>query len=286
MARALQDAKRLAVFDVKDKNSGIELTCGQHVATKKAGNMLYCSTRSMVPVLRNCYVYFEILVMPSLAAVGAVPQQASMMATLSIGLSTGEMPPNTLVGAWQGSVGLCSTGQILMAGNWFSPVDPALASYGDSATVGCLVCMDDGSAFETWDGLMVTASVTFTVNGTVVSPPVSTVTSASRGPLQSAASAQVGLLMGSQQQQPPGDQQAEQPREAPTAVVVPAATLPLLVPSAEDLFPTVTLHSPATSVMCRFSAQDVDALTRESIGAPPGVTVYAIDGSVIFNGET
>lgn len=157
MARALSEGKRLAVFDAKDAGSGIELTCGQHLATK-VGNMLYCSTRSMVPILRNCYVYFEMTVMPRPA--GNVVLQASMV-TLSIGLSTEEMPPNTLVGAWSGSVGLCTTGQLLTAGQWCSPVDPAMSSYGDSATVGCLVCLDDGSAFETWDGVMITAQVTF-----------------------------------------------------------------------------------------------------------------------------
>jgi hypothetical protein len=62
---------------------------------------------------------------------------------------------------------------------------------------------------------------------------------------------------------------------------LPFATLPLLVPAAEDSYPTVTLHSPASGVMCRFSIEDIAALLRESIGAPPDVTVYAVDGSVM-----
>jgi len=107
MANALREGKRLAVFDAKDVGNGIELTCGQHIATK-VSNMLYASARSMVPVLRNCYVYFEMAVLPR---PDAAPQ--TTMATLSIGLATEEMPPNTLVGAWQGSVGLCSTGTLL-----------------------------------------------------------------------------------------------------------------------------------------------------------------------------
>ena len=59
MAQALKKGKRLAVFDAKDASNGIELTCGQHIVTK-VGNLLYGTTRSMVPVLRNCYVYFEV----------------------------------------------------------------------------------------------------------------------------------------------------------------------------------------------------------------------------------
>jgi hypothetical protein len=271
MARLLREGKSLAVFDAKDAHaSGIELTCGQHIAAK-VGNMMYCGTRSMVPVLRNCWVYFEMLVIPR--PVGNLVIPASV-ATLSIGLSTGEMPPNTLVGAWQGSVGLCSTGQILMAGQWCTPVDSSMSAYTDSATVGCLVCLDDDSAFETWDGVMVTAGVTFSVNGVAVSPPLSSLSVTGRpGTLLSASSVQRGL-MGARL----GDEAMESNKAGPG---LPSATLPLLVPAAEDLYPTVTLHSPASAVMCRFSAEDVAALSRESIGAPPGVTVYAVDGSVI-----
>jgi hypothetical protein len=36
-------------------------------------------------------------------------------------------------------------------------------------------------------------------------------------------------------------------------------------------------------VVCRFSSEDVLASTRDVMGAPPGVAVYAIDGSVILN---
>lgn len=90
MAQALYQGRRLAVFDADDASAGIDLTCGQHVATK-VGNMLYCSTRSMVPILRNCFVYFEMTVLPRPG--GKIIPQAHM-ATLSVGLSTKEMPPN------------------------------------------------------------------------------------------------------------------------------------------------------------------------------------------------
>ncbi|CAB9512838.1 Inherit from NOG: Pentatricopeptide repeat-containing protein [Seminavis robusta] len=267
MARALSEGKRLAVFDAKDALNGIELTCGQHLATK-VGNMLYCSTRSMVPILRNCFVYFEMTVMPR--PIGNVVMQASMI-TLSIGLSTEEMPPNTLVGAWSGSVGLCTTGQILTAGQWCSPGDPSLSSYADGATVGCLVCLDDGSAFETWDGVMITAQVTFNVNGRIVPPPVSTLpTTGGASGLLPGAQMQMGLINGSIGYDPL--------RQNP---MVPTSTLPLLVPAAEELYPTVTLHSPASAVMCRFSAEDIVASSHDSIGAPEGCTIYAVDGSVI-----
>lgn len=262
MAMALAKGRRLAVFDADDTSTAIDLTCGQHVATK-VGNMLYGSTRSMVPILRNCFVYFEMTVLPRNSGPLLIPQAS--MATLSIGLSTKEMPPNTLVGAWQGSVGLCTTGQLLTAGQWCSPADPSSSAYGDRATVGCLVCLDDGSAFETWDGVMVTAAVTFTVNGKMVSPPLSS---------QPFNPPSAGNAM-------PATPPPPIPPIAPP--VPPSFTLPLLVPAEEELYPTVTLHSPGVAVLSRFSEGDLLSTTRQAIGAPSGVTVYCVDGSVILD---
>jgi len=204
--------------------------------------------------------------------------QQTMMTTLSIGLSTEEMPNNTLVGAWQGSCGLCTTGQILVAGQWCTPVNPTLAAFADGATVGCLVRLDDESAVDTWEGLLVTATVTFNVNGVRCSPMVPP----------------AAVLPFGQQAVPPkkdpGIVPAPEVGEKAPAVSArplhqdpsPSPDLPLLVPAAEELYPTVTLHSPATSVLCRFSAEDILAEGREAIGAPTDACVYAVDGSVIF----
>lgn len=268
MAWALQEGKRLAVFDGNGAN-GIELTCGQHIVTK-VGNMHYASTRSMVPVLRNCYVYFEVTVMPR------PPNDLTIQAapvTLSIGLSTVEMPPNTLVGSWQGSVGICTNGQMLVAGQWSSPFDPAMSAYGYSSTVGCLVFLDDSTAFETWDGVMVNASVTFTINGELVPPPVST------PPLPGAMEA----LLNHASRPNPIPQDDSHFVQGIDSLCSSFTTPTLLVPASEELYPTVTLQTPATAVMCRFSSEDV--IYRDIVGAPPDVTVYAVDGSVISNGS-
>ena len=275
MAMALTRGRQLAVFDADDTSAGIELSCGQHVATK-VDSMLYCSTRSMVPILRNCFVYFEMTVLPKPS--GNLIPQASM-ATLSIGLSTKEMPSNTLVGAWKGSVGICATGQMLTAGQWCSPLDPSTSSYGDRATVGCLVCLDDGSAYETWEGMSVSAGVTFSVNQKTVSPPVSTL------PMASATLDTLVTNLPTPVGSPTSIDLAGPPRTPPLRIgpAPTSFTLRLLVPAEEELFPTVTLHSPGTAVMCRFSLGDVLATTRAAIGAPQGVAVYAIDGSLILS---
>jgi hypothetical protein len=277
-----EETKRWAVFASVARESGIELTCGKHIATK-SGGLFYASARSMVAVLRNCFVYFEFTVLPR--------PVTPTLATLAIGLSTEEMPPNTLVGAWPSSVGLCTTGQILMAGQWCSPADPAQFAYGVGSTVGCLVCVDEEKSLETWDGVMVHASIRLNVNGVTVTPPVSILpTSGSPGSSLHITSAAVPV--GASAVHPGvlgavgnngGERVSPSPLTTTGRLELPLSTLTLLVPSTEELYPTVTLQSPATSVVCRFSSEDVVASSREVIGAPPGVAVYAIDGSVILN---
>merc|ERR1712232_751986 len=99
---------------------------------------------------------------------------------------------------------------------------------------------------------MVTAAVTFTVNGKIVGPPLSA--------------------------QPLGETGDSLPPSPPPPVPLPPAppsfTLPLLVPAEEELYPTVTLHSPGVAVLSRFSAGDLLSTSRQAIGAPAGVTVY------------
>lgn len=275
VAMALRDGRRLAVFSAEDAGQNISLTCGQHCATK-IGNVLYCTTRCMVPVLRNCYVYFE------MSVANPMVQQTSL-SSLSIGLSTPEMPSNTLVGAWKSSIGLLTTGQILAAGQWYSPCDSRLSMYGNSSTVGCLVLLDDSGMFETWDGMMVPALVTFNVDGNVVLPPpylpphLGGIGGVLGGAVGNPSMMMMGMGMGMSHMGTGLENE-----DAAAAAMASNTSFPLYVPREEDLYATLTLHSPATQVMCRFCAEDVVACTRESIGAPPGVTVYAVDGSVLF----
>lgn len=284
-SQALEAEKRLAIF-AAEASSGIELTCGRHIATK-VGSMYYASVRSMVPVLRNCYVYSEFTVLPR----PGIPLN-SAVASLSIGVSTQEMPPNTLVGAWQGSVGLCTTGQILIAGQWCSPADPATCAFGVGATVGCLVSLDDESAFETWEGRMVKSAITFNVNGSVVSPPVPSSLPTTGAPSivhhRPPSDGTNAFGHSPSDRISPVTQHAELTASSSkrSSSSSPPATLTLLVPAAEDVYPTVTLQSSATSVVSRFSSEDVVSRTRKQIGAPPRVAVYAIDGSVMFTETT
>jgi len=266
MAKALREGSRLAVFNAQDAGNGIHLTCGQHCVSK-ISTALYCSMRSMIPILRNCYVYFEMTVLPP---VHASLQQHQTLASLAIGLSTLEMPLNTLVGSWKSSAGLCTNGQILTGGQWCSPLDPHYCAYGNNSTIGCLVRLDDDQAFQTWDGHMVTASITFNVNSHLVNLPLCGVAPVGGGN-------DLSLYCGSDTSYTGMHSHELNPRSTPEN------TLRLLVPREQEIFPTVTLNSTNTQVMCRFSSEDIRALKRESIGAPRGVTVYAVDGSVLFD---
>jgi hypothetical protein len=130
---------------------------------------------------------------------------------------------------------------MLSSGQWGALGLPEDSSFGSGSTVGCLVYLDDNSAYDTTDGPHVTVDVTFNINGSLV-PTTSVMQMDGCEP-----------------------------------------TMSLVVPKAHELFPTVTLHSSGTSVMCRFSAEDMLASSRTEIGALSGVVVYAVDGSVILD---
>jgi len=49
------------------------------------------------------------------------------------------------------------------------------------------------------------------------------------------------------------------------------------------LYPTVSLFSEETRVWCRFCEADIIYKSRTAIGAPPGVKVYCLDGSLLLH---
>lgn len=270
MANLLKGEKRLAIFDDTDISHGIELSCGKHVA-RKTGTFLFCSVRSEVAILRNSYVYFEITVLPGGLSNPAAP---SSMVTLSVGLATGEMPSDRLVGTWPGSVGLFSTGQIQASGQSYKLSESGAGAFGEGATVGCLAFIDEELAYETWDGVMEPARVVLTVNGRKVIPTLDGTSGTTVNPTLAQA------IRDSSSEEEKEDDEDDISTRNPS---VQEPSLQIDVPASEDLYPTVTLHSPATTVMSRFSAEDIGARSREETGAPSGATVYAVDGSVLFD---
>ncbi len=259
----LKRQSQLAVLNPCGTAGNIALSCGQHCATK-IGPALYSSIRTMVPVLRNRYVFCQF----------SITARESCSASLSIGLSTSDMPENALVGAWKYSVGLSSTGQILLSSRWHSC--ESTKEFGVGSTVGLLVFVDDSTVYQSWDGEKVTAYCMFYVDGEGVGVMV--------GPTE------VHEL-----------RKSHLPLYCMDMDVTPAAggamegsgavgCIELGLPGNTDVYPTLTLQSPFTQVQCRFCSADLvlprppNAKTaRESIGAPLGVAVYGLDGSVVLS---
>lgn len=63
------------------------------------------------------------------------------------------IPTNIFI--FLGSIGLCSTGQILEGGHWLSVNNSSHFSYSFGDSVGVLVYIDDRSERETWEGKVV-----------------------------------------------------------------------------------------------------------------------------------
>jgi len=59
-------------------------------------------------------------------------------------------------------------------------------------------------------------------------------------------------------------------------------TMREIVAMNTPLYPTVSLFSEDTRIWCRFCEADVVYRSREDIGAPPGVRVYCLDGSLLL----
>ncbi len=256
----LKRQSRLAVLNPHGTARNISLSCGQHCATK-IGSALYSSIRSMVPVLRNRYIFCQF----------NITANQSSATSLSIGLSTSDMPENALVGAWKHSVGLSSTGQILLSSRWHRC--KGIKEFGAGSTVGLLVFVDDSSVYQSWDGEKVTTYCTFSVDGEVsgvmVGPTEVNELRRSRLPLYCMDMTHVGTT------------------EATEWNAV--ECIELSIPANTDVYPTLTLQSPFTQVQCRFCSADLvfprplnEMTVRESIGAPPGVAVYGLDGSIVL----
>jgi hypothetical protein len=118
---------------------------------------------------------------------------------------------------------------------------------------------------------MVTANVTFSVNGRVIG---------TQAPNMPFGAARQGGPPDQQQQLQNGQEKEGQTDNSDQDRG--ALLTPLYVPREEEVYATLTLHSPETQVMARFAADDILARTRANLGVPNGVTVYAVDGSVLL----
>jgi hypothetical protein len=113
---------------------------------------MYRSVRSTCPLTRNRFVYFQM----SLSRCTSTPLMSlhpveEVSPSVCIGLSTRQMPLNTLVGTWKHSVGFYSSGHIIAGAQWQSYV-ALQTSYAYDDVVGVLIHIDEDSLHSSRDG--------------------------------------------------------------------------------------------------------------------------------------
>jgi hypothetical protein len=140
-AAELKNRGRLAVFDSDQSAEGLALLCGNHCVIKY-GRAMCCSTRTAVPITRDCFVYMEF----------AVTAQSGVAPSIVIGLSPPDCPLNVMVGSWPRSIGLYSEGQLLVGSKWYQA--PKKFSFTAGATVGMLVYLREQSPPDTLSGIL------------------------------------------------------------------------------------------------------------------------------------
>ena len=120
-----QTSGQMAVFDARQTSDGLALTCGNHCALK-VGKGMCCSSRAMMPVRLNTFVYLEF----------SVTAQAGQVPLLALGLAPLDCPLNVMVGSWPRSVCLYQDGQLLIGSKWFQGSDKIIEA---GSTIGFLV---------------------------------------------------------------------------------------------------------------------------------------------------
>lgn len=120
-----QSSGQMAVFDARQTSDGLALTCGNHCALK-VGKGMCCSSRAMMPVRVNTFVYIEF----------SVTAQAGQTPLLALGLAPPDFPLNAMVGSWPRSFSLYQDGQLLIGSKWFQGSGSIIEA---GSTIGFLV---------------------------------------------------------------------------------------------------------------------------------------------------
>ena len=294
-----QTSGQMAVFDARQTSDGLALTCGNHCALK-VGRALCCSSRAMIPLRVNAYIYLEF----------SVTAQSGQMPSLALGLAPTDCPLNVMVGSWPGSIGLHSDGQLLIGSRWFQGRGGNIEA---GSTIGILAYRPGGGGSVEQDAGLAEVGgdkATFTAGARVSNAAPTKATAASAAKLVSASaptsssSSTRSSGSGSTLASPLHALDPSAPTPAPESSVPtpfvlnfaingrPAATH--LGPEAAEamsavssgdspLFPTISLLSQDTRVWCRFCEADIVYRSRAALGAPPGVRVYCLDGSLLLD---
>lgn len=301
-----QSSGQMAVFDARQTSDGLALTCGNHCALK-VGKGMCCSSRAMMPVPVNTFVYIEF----------SVTAQAGQTPLLALGLAPPDFPLNAIVGSWPRSFSLYQDGQLFIGSKWFQGSGSIIEA---GSTIGFLVYLpgtsEPGSHSEGRGAATLQAK---RARATPIKHPSQCVhvLSARRvadGGAGSISSSSGTSRSGSNNPSPQikgGDDEALEdclsPIEAgcsspelsvPTPFTISVcvngravritdevreAAYDVLAAQDAPLFPTISLLSQDTRVWCRFCEADIMYRSRALVKAPPGVKVYCLDGSLLLN---
>lgn len=322
LAKEARSSGQYAVFDPHQSSSGVQLSCGNHCATK-VGKGLCCCCRSMMPVRPNAYVYFEFSVMVS----------SAQTPTLGIGLSPKDCPTNVMVGSWPCSQGLYNDGQMLIGSHWYQSTNGKKIEAGSN--IGMLVYIPSVGTQEEADLDLLDSELGLlegiSEHSDHTSEKQTEDLNHSKGPssifgsiLKSFSRSNsldpddsFGLALSSCENSAHNSKE-NSPENKKTKLVSTDASAedagegtagttkqnmlfhftvngePILYPveaskcleeivsTNTPLYPTVSLFSEETRVWCRFCEADVIYRSRAQIGAPPGVRVYCLDGTLLL----
>ena len=306
-----QSSGQMAVFDARQTSDGLALTCGNHCALK-VGKGMCCSSRAMMPVRVNTFVYIEF----------SVTAQAGQTPLLALGLAPPDFPLNAMVGSWPRSFSLYQDGQLLIGSKWFQGSGSIIEA---GSTIGFLVYLPGTSEPASLSGggggakraqatpikhpsLRVQVSSARRVadggvgsnTGNAISKSTSRSSSKDPSPQIKGGGDDDTL---EETLSPPASSLLEAGCTSPELSVPTPFTLSVCVNgravsitdeireaaydvlAAHDapLFPTISLLSQDTRVWCRFCEADIMYRSRALVKAPPGVKVYCLDGSLLLN---
>jgi len=249
-AKEAQSSGQFAIFDPRQSSTGLSLTCGNHCVMKVGQGQCSCC-RSMIPIHTNTYVYFEF----------SITVSGCQAPTLGIGLTPPDAPLNTMVGSWPRSVGLYSDGQVLIGSRWYQSSNRIKIQAG--STVGMLVYVPSSSTLSDHQELIQDTTA-----------------------LKSNDIRDNNSYIRSQASVTAGEEKLYFHFTLDGARIVhvleASDVLYDIVELNTPLFPTVGIFSMDTRVWCRFCEADIVYRSRQAVGAPEGVRVYCLDGSVLL----
>lgn len=274
---------KTVAFDDSVPVPGIWFACGQHVALKVSGGG--CSScRGSVPVWSDIHVYIEF----------AITKQSSNDDSqgpleLCVGLMPHDQESGTMVGHGLKSVGLRSDGHVLINGclygtsltDFQTPVGrkhkvPIVIN--TASTVGMLVCLPNSNRSRDTNSQRSVHSAVGTTGRNFFSEmkdlnsdaSISAVTDSERDYVDSEFLVSFNV----------NGMPVHLSTAGSNALRAWFDGL-----NGAEMYPSVSLLTKNTGAWCRFCESDVRFRLRSLIGAPEGVPVYCLDGSLLISTE-